>query len=423
MKHLVKGVALLLASFLLLTGCNEHENNPSSNPDSSTTTQGAITTTEPSETNGTMTSTTSSEQTTTTSQEPVVTDPTEGTDPTQTPVTAPSVTKVMSAEQGKNYLIVRPTVNHPGVVEMDAQYEISVSDKMQNVFASDDFTLQADNDAVQINGNVLTIPWSVRSSGQSVTVTAHLKNEPVKAGSFTFEFQQFQETPTFVDDFNTLDKDTWELFYTEKGSRWGEIEDGNLVFRIEKEGDTLYEMQTKEFAQAYGCFSARIDMPKSGQANAAFWMKTDDGVRYIKNPAMPNASGGEIDIVEYFPTWGDQRLSTALHYYAWHPNYIQSVGDDSIQVDGNIRDGYHVYSVVWTPTAIYWYFDDQLINSYTGEGVAEGSGPLNLLLQLNPEYPEFDEDGNQIEGWGGMYDGTGFPYEMKTDWVKAWALA
>lgn len=86
-------------------------------------------------------------------------------------------------------------------------------------------------------------------------------------------------------------------------------------------------------------------------------------------------------------------------------------------------DGYHVYSVVWTPKAIYWYFDDQVISSYTGEGVAEGSGPMNLLLQLNPEYPEKDENGNTKPGWGGIYDGTGFPYEMKTDWVKAWALA
>ena len=48
---------------------------------------------------------------------------------------------------------------------------------------------------------------------------------------------------------------------------------------------------------------------------------------------------------------------------------------------------------------------------------------MNLLLQLNPEYPEKDENGNTKPGWGGIYDGTGFPYEMKTDWVKAWALA
>lgn len=417
MKHLYKGIAVLIASLLLLTGCEKQ--SPSSSAPTATTTTESTTTTTAGVTDPTSPPTTSSVPTTEPSgQEPGVTDP--NTNPTGT---QPAPTKVISAEQGKNYLIVRPVVNHPGVVGLDAHYEISVSDKMQNVFASDDYTLKTDTASVKISGNVVTVPWSVRSAGKPVTVTAQLKNEPVKAGSFTFTFQQFSKQPTFADDFNALDKDMWELFYTEKGSRWGEIKDGNLVFRLEKEGDTLFEMQTKGFAQAYGCFSARIDMPKSGQANAAFWMKTNDGVRYIKNPDMPSASGGEIDIVEYFPTWGNQRLSTALHYYAWHPNYIRSEGNDKVSVAGNIRDGYHVYSVVWTPKAIYWYFDDQVISSYTGEGVAEGSGPMNLLLQLNPEYPEKDENGNTKHGWGGIYDGTGFPYEMKTDWVKAWALA
>lgn len=153
MKHLYKGIAGLIASLLLLTGCEKQ--SPSSSAPTATTTTESTTTTNAGVTDPTSPPTTSSVPTTEPSgQEPGVTDP--NTNPTGT---QPAPTKVISAEQGKNYLIVRPVVNHPGVVGLDAHYEISVSDKMQNVFASDDYTLKTDTASVKISGNVVTVPW------------------------------------------------------------------------------------------------------------------------------------------------------------------------------------------------------------------------------------------------------------------------
>lgn len=326
---------------------------------------------------------------------------------TQTNGSDSSAAKSMTSSQGENYLILKPSVLHPGVAEMDAVYEMVCSDKLGAGFVSSDFTLKADNKAVKINGNIITVPWSVRNSGKPVTVTAVLKSNPIKKGSYTFNFRQYVSAPTFFEDFNTLDTNVWET--PEEDDVMGIVKDGNLIFTVKGEGQKRFEMMTKNFKQAYGCFTARIDMPKKGNGNAAFWMMTTDGDRYIKNPAMPSQSGGEIDVVEYFGNWG-KRWSAALHWNAWNPNYLSSDGDDKLPAE-DIQNGYHTFSVVWTDSAIYWYYDGGLARVYEGAGVAKGSAGMRLLIQLQPLYED---------GWGGVYNPKDYPYEMKTDYIKAY---
>lgn len=317
--------------------------------------------------------------------------------------------KEMSTAQGNGYLILSPLTDHPGVAEMDAEYTFSCSDKLGNIINADDFELSCEDKSVKINGNTVTIPWKTRSEKNSVTVTARIKDKPIRTGSYTFEFWKYTADPTFFDDFNSFDSKIWER--ADETDRIGTVENGNLVFTVLGENEERYEIITTEFKQAYGCFSARIDMPDNGNANAAFWMMTTDGDRYIKNPAMPSQSNGEIDVVEYFATWGD-RWSAALHWFAWNPNYINSWGDE-YQPGAGIRDGYHIFSVVWTTEGLYWYYDGKLSIAYTGDGVAPDSGPMALLLQLKPYYSD---------GWGGAYDPTDYPYTMKTDWVRVFAF-
>ena len=64
-----------------------------------------------------------------------------------------------------------------------------------------------------------------------------------------------------------------------------------------------------------------------------------------------------------------------------------------------------------TPKNFYWYYDGELARVYEGDGVAKGSAGMRLLIQLAPEYKD---------GWGGTYDPTGYPYQMKTDYIKAY---
>lgn len=317
--------------------------------------------------------------------------------------------KSMTAAQGREYLVIKPITDHPGVAEMDAEYEFTCNDKLGNIIMADDYELSCNNKDVIIDGNIVTIPWKVRSELDGVTVTARLKDQPIRTGSYTFDFWKYTAEPTFVDDFNTLDTGVWRA--DKETDRMGWVENGNLIFTVYGEDEQRFEMITTEFKQAYGSFSARIDMPDNGNANAAFWMATGDGDRYLTNPAMPSQSNGEIDIVEYFATWGE-RWSAALHWYAWSPTYINSWGDEH-QPGPGIKDGYHIFSVVWTTVGLYWYYDGKLSVAYTGEGVAPDSGPMYLLLQLRPYYSA---------GWGGPYDPTDFPYTMKTDWVRVFAF-
>lgn len=337
--------------------------------------------------------------------------------------TVKPASKTMTAAQGKDYLLISPLVNHPGVAEMDAVYEMSCTDKLGNIVAVNDLTYTVNSSDVKVNDNRITVPWKVRSSGKPLTVTASVDGT-VKTGSYTFNFRQYTANPTFVENFDVYDKNIWEpatkdTYVNDNGEtvfadRTGYIDNGKLVFNVKDEADAKkgrYEIVTKDFNQAYGSFSARIDMPEQGNANAAFWMMTTNNRRYLKNPAMPSVSNGEIDVVEYFPTWGE-RLSAALHWYAWHPSYLQSSGDDKIPA-ANIKKGYHIFSCVWTEEAIHWYYDGALVRTLTGDGIAPESEGMNLLLQLAPE-PK--------DGWGGKYDPKQYPYTMYTDWVRVYAF-
>ena len=65
---------------------------------------------------------------------------------------------------------------------------------------------------------------------------------------------------------------------------------------------------------------------------------------------------------------------------------------------------------------MYWYVDGNLTVAYTGEGAqSENSDPMSIRLQLGVS----GEDGS---AWGGNYVPDAFPDEMRTDWVKSYAI-
>ena len=236
--------------------------------------------------------------------------------------------------------------------------------------------------------------------------TASLIDEPNVSGIYTFNFQQFSETPSFNDDFDSgASYSAWNTTDLAKGK----IQNGKLIFSVKDENLPSYAISTK-YKQAYGCFTARIKMPERGTANAAFYMMTESN-DYLINPLERYNSWGEIDIVEYFSTW-DESYAGTLHWYLWKEGQYQSGGLENLKAQ-NIKDGWHDYSVVWTENALYFYYDKQLTRIYTGPGVGADCGPMNMILQL-----KYDKG----DGWGGVYDPSAYPYEMCIDRVTAWKL-
>lgn len=336
--------------------------------------------------------------------------------------------KKAGTDIGKDYYYLSPEVAHPGVVGMDATYTMVAKDKRFYQLDSDRIVLSSTNKNIKIEGDQVVIPYSVRKS-ESVTVTMTDKQYPNRTGSYTFKFVSFTDDPTFFDDFNTIDLSIWsDDFFNFKEDKIKPIEtafceDGELVLRTTKEdhdGTKLgYHLTTSgSFDQAYGCFSARIKMPTKGLTNVAFWLFSESGGRYIKNQQMPSQSGGEIDIVEYFPIWGNYRLSHALHWNG-QGAYLTSAGREPTLsgITGKIQNEYHIYSAVWTENAIYYYFDDKLTYTYEGEGVAAGSDPMFLIVQHN------SYRNGEYNAWAKQTaDVNDFPNESRWDWVKTYGI-
>lgn len=326
--------------------------------------------------------------------------------------------KVTATDIGKNYYMFAPKDEHPGVVQMDAKYEMVATDKRKRELDKSKMVLSCKNKNVKIKGTLVTIPYSVRSSGEKVVITMYNKDYPNRTGTYTFDFAvQFTAQPTFLDEFDSLDPSVWKDDWYDNMKTVDQLhcENGELIMTAAA-GETTKGIElstTNTFEQAYGCFSARIKMPTSGLSCVAFWMCTRRGLTYIKNPQRPTQSEGEIDIVEYYPTWGDHRTSHTVHWYAWAA-YHQGEGKEPRLNDKVLRGEYHVYSVVWTRSALYYYVDEDLTWKYTGDGVATDSDPMQLLIQ----HTNRQED----HSWGGKYDPNEFPNESRWDYVKVYGL-
>lgn len=317
----------------------------------------------------------------------------------------------------ENYYIFEPKVEHPGVVDMDAHYVMVAKDKRNRELDFEDIVLKCDNKDVKINGNILTVPYSVRSSGEKLEVSMYDKEHPNRTGEFTFNFDvQFTDKPTFSDDFDTLNPNIWADDFYENRVKLKELhcENGELVMYANADMDENgVELSTSgTFNQAYGSFSARIKMPKSGLSNVAFWLCTEAGVTYLKNIQRPSESGGEIDVVEYFPTWGPNKTSCSVHWNGWSTYHSQATEEP--EVEQTLSGEWHIYSCVWTSSAVYFYLDDQHISTYTGDGVGPNAGPMQILIQHSN--PKKDDE------WGGKYNPDELPNESRWDYVKAYGL-
>ena len=118
------------------------------------------------------------------------------------------------------------------------------------------------------------------------------------------------------------------------------------------------------FRQRYGYFEARIKFQKSQGHHGGFWLQSPTYGQIIGNPA---ASGTEIDIAEFF---GSGRADKGLFSTVWwnpysRPSSIRVTPDLSKTVlrpvsrkhVPELSNAYHVYGLLWTPSACVFYVD------------------------------------------------------------------
>lgn len=332
---------------------------------------------------------------------------------------------------------------HPGVADMDAIYSFACEyngKTYKDNSADAQFMLSTDSKEVCVNGLDVIVPYSFRQAGKTVRVTAVLNdymNKVTDTTYFDLSFStKFSEEPTFFDDFEFFDKTKWRA--GEEAWEYGKmpdpvIDNSDIVFE-----ETCYEQTHRlistahSFQQAFGCFSARLKMPqiKSTECtcNMAFWLCSNvfepDKIMFKRNPQVDTLFGrehaGEIDICEYSGAFGDF-TALSYHHYGWGQYHI---GSGFCAPTPNVRDGYHIFSLVWEPDVLYWYYDGKLIRVINDESIKdagkEPGGEMVVILQSGFSYPPQNAEFRGT--WTGLSDPEDFPMEFRADWVKVHAI-
>ena len=193
--------------------------------------------------------------------------------------------------------------------------------------------------------------------------------------------------------------------------------DGNLVITALKEEATgpdgiprhytSARIRTEgHFAQAYGRFEARMELPSGKGIWPAFWLLGDNIA------ATPWPASGEIDIMEEI---GDP----ATVYSTLHgPRYSGGSALSAkfpLPSDQAANTAFHLYAVEWAPGDIKFFFDDHLIAHRTPADLPAGASwvydhPFFIILNL------------AVGGdWPGNPDATTtFPQHMAVDYVRVY---
>jgi len=197
-----------------------------------------------------------------------------------------------------------------------------------------------------------------------------------------------------------------------------QMRDGNLVITARREGysdsDGVFRGYTSariktlgKFAQRYGRFEARIQIPRGQGLWPAFWMMGDD----ISKSSWPAC--GEIDIMENIGKEPD-----TVHGTIHGPGYSDDKGISSpfkLPTGKPFADDYHLYAVEWEPNTIRFYVDDHLYATRTPADLPPG-------LKWVYDHPFFILLNVAIGGdWPGAPDvHTRFPQTMLVDYVRVY---
>lgn len=171
------------------------------------------------------------------------------------------------------------------------------------------------------------------------------------------------------DDFNgtKLDTTKWQIRGT--GPRrigyndpsMVKVENGNLLLMYDIIGDSILASAVgtgNTYLTTYGYFECRAKLQKGIGPWAAFWIQSSQ----ISKGEDPGKFGTEMDIFEYFKGLGKDTLTHCLHW-AYGPNQ-KSCGQLVSHLEG-LSEGYHTFSLEWTPEKYSFFIDGLKYNEQT----------------------------------------------------------
>jgi beta-glucanase (GH16 family) len=232
--------------------------------------------------------------------------------------------------------------------------------------------------------------------------------------------------PTFADDFNTLSVSA----YGENGSRWiahtpwngdfGDasfadpqrgfpfrIHDGILEIEARKGGDGKWRSgllasatpSNSGFAQRYGYFEMRAQLPPGPGLWPAFWLNANQS----HDDPRP---GVEIDVIEYYGQFPNAYHSVVHVWDKADPKHSREMDHVTKVPSGSLTSGFHTYGVDVEPDWITFYLDRR--ETWRAATPPELKDPLMVLADL-------------AMGPGWPIDRTPNPSIMKVDYVHVFA--
>lgn len=211
-------------------------------------------------------------------------------------------------------------------------------------------------------------------------------------------------------DGDKLDMTKWDIpEYKRRDAWWSkkavEIDGkGSLVMKMFKEGDKYYDacVRTKgKFEHAFGYYVARMQLQKEPGHWSAFWLY-NDCVGKIGNDGR---DGTEIDIME--KPWLDDRVQNTLH---WDGYGKEHKSEGKVAKVPGVMEGWHTFSVLWTPEEYVFYTDGK----ETWRTKAGGVCLVPLYIKISDEA--------QMKGWAGELLKAKLPDQFLTDYVRVYDL-
>lgn len=435
--HKLRGSLCVSAAVILLTAslcaCNSSTNTGGDDSKGNlpiTTESSAIGTEDSSSSTGEADPSTGTTEAGTTTTNSHGTDPITTTSRREEPVTTTSAPKshqlTLSLEQW-----------HPGVAGYDAEYTIVPVMDDQLVGAKQmKYTSSASE--VRISGNTVTIPYSVRSKGQPVTITG---TESATGAKAAVSIACKSWTSTFADEFNGTSVDSSKWGTHEEGGGGtisatyrnnATVADGKLSLWVKKEtvtinGKTFDYTQggistLGRFTQKYGLFTCSMKIPKQSSLNSAFWMIPGGayGSSYMLYEKTKNSKGcGELDIVEASGYWGKKYCITE-HFFDTKMNKEHTSKHLYPELSVNPAETFVEYSCAWLENGLYYYADGKLVWLDTDIGDIGGSNgqktgrPGYLILTLGLYAPDHT--------WCGPWEfkDSDFPIALEVDFARAY---
>ena len=153
-------------------------------------------------------------------------------------------------------------------------------------------------------------------------------------------------------------------------------------------------LSSKEsFAQTYGYFEIRADVPENDGGWPAFWLLPAD-----------RSWPPELDVMEVLSN--DPTATWVTAHSNASGSHTMSQG---LAFTPDTADGFHTYGVLWTASDVAWFVDG--VEIYRTATPADMHKPMYMVANL------------ALGGWGGNVAAGELPAEMRIDYIRTYALA